>query len=130
MGIKRITATVADFEWKTFNQLFCSRKDLVDEQLLDTLLSFEDVENFKLFIKDYRTSYEEEEMFKVLTIKSNKIPEGKKIKGKDNIFAGNGPTIFDKGLKPAPKKVAPQEKTEEELLVPDLILTVKPLRKG
>lgn len=51
-------------------------------------MSLEDVENFKLFIKDYRTSYEEEEMFKVLTIKSNKIPESKKVKGKDNIFAG------------------------------------------
>ena len=71
-------------------------------------------------------------MFKVLTIKSNKIAENKKVKGKDNIFAGDGgASMFDKGLKaPIPKKKEVQEKTEEELMVPDLILTVKPLRKG
>lgn len=72
-------------------------------------------------------------MFKVLTIKSNKIPESKKVKGKDNIFAGGEAPMgmFDKGLKaPIPRKPSTKEKTEEELLVPDLILTVKPLRKG
>ena len=45
-------------------------------------------------------------MFKVLTIKSNKISENKKVKGKDNIFSGgdNG-GMFDKGLKlPVQKK--------------------------
>ena len=47
---------------------------MVDEQILDTLLSLEDVDSFKMFIKDYRTSYEEEEQFKVLTIKSSKAP--------------------------------------------------------
>lgn len=46
-------------------------------------------------------------MFRVLTIKSNKVPENKKVKGKDNIFAGGeGAGLFDKGLKaPAPKKM-------------------------
>lgn len=44
-------------------------------------------------------------MFKVLTIKSNKVSENKKVKGKDNIFAGqDGPSLFDKGLKPVQKK--------------------------
>lgn len=74
-------------------------------------------------------------MFKVLTIKSNKIPESKKVKGKDNIFAGNsGADMFGQGLKaPLPKKTAAKEmkeKTEDELMVPDLILTVKPMRKN
>ena len=60
------------------------------------------------------SSFEEIEMFKVLTIKSNKIPENKKVKGKDNIFAGNsGAAMFDKGLKAPPKKKEVQEKTEE-----------------
>jgi hypothetical protein len=69
-------------------------------------------------------------MFKVLTIKSNKISENKKVKGKDNIFAGNSAPLFDKGLQaPIHKKKTTVEKTEEELLVPDLILTVKPMRK-
>jgi hypothetical protein len=49
-------------------------------------------------------------MLKVLTIKSNKLSENKRIKGKDNIFAGNNDnqfgagSIFDKGLKPIQKK--------------------------
>jgi len=49
-------------------------------------------------------------MFKVLTIKSNKISENKKVKGKDNIFAAgnNGmPDLFSKNLKaPIVKKEA------------------------
>jgi hypothetical protein len=75
------------------------------------LLSLQEVEAFRLFIKDYRTSFEEEELFN--TIKSSKIPETKKVKGKDNIFAGDsGAGMFDKGLKaPLPKKPATKEKT-------------------
>lgn len=38
--------------------------------------------------------------------------------------------FFDKGVKGSViKRKSAQEKTEEELLVPNLILTVKPLRK-
>lgn len=39
--------------------------------------------------------------------------------------------IFDKGTLKAPavKRKSAQEKTEDELLVPNLILTIKPLRK-
>jgi hypothetical protein len=52
------------------------------------------------------------------------------VKGKDNIFAGSNAPLFDKGLQaPIQKKKSTVEKTEEELLVPDLILTVKPMRK-
>ena len=71
-------------------------------------------------------------MFKVLTIKSNKIPESKKVKGKDNIFSGaSGADMFGQGLKvPLSKKAAVKEKTEDELMVPDMILTVRPIRKG
>ena len=47
-------------------------------------------------------------MFRVLTIKSNKVPENKKVKGKDNIFAGgNGGGMFDKGLKAPQTKKTP-----------------------
>ena len=45
------------------------------------------------------------------TIKSNKISENKKVKGKDNIFSNDGPGIFDKGLKPLQKKKSTVEKT-------------------
>lgn len=74
-------------------------------------------------------------MLKVLTIKSNKIAENKKVKSKDNIFSAGDfqpNSIFeDKGLKPLTTKKKPvQEKTEEELLVPELILTVRPMKKG
>lgn len=59
-------------------------------------------------------------MLKVLTIKSNKISENKKVKGKDNIFGGADNPMFggDNKLKPLTKKKSAQEKTEEELLVP------------
>lgn len=69
-------------------------------------------------------------MFKVLTIKSNKISENKKVKGKDNIFSGGDAGIFEKGLKIPTLKKKVVEKTEEELLVPDLILTIRSMRKG
>ena len=52
------------------------------------------------------------------------------MKGKDNIFNNQGQNVFDKGLKPLPKKKEVKEKTEAELLVPELILTVKGMRKG
>lgn len=95
-----------DFDWAVFGHLLESRKNLVDEQILDTLMSLQEVESFKLFIQDYRTSFEEEELFKVMTIKSNKISENKKVKGKDNIFSGdNHAGMFEKGLKaPGAKK--------------------------
>ncbi len=40
-------------------------------------------------------------MFKVLSIKSNKLNENKKVKGKTNIFSQNENhmEMFDKGLK-------------------------------
>jgi hypothetical protein len=48
-------------------------------------------------------------MFKVLTIKSNKISENKKIKGKNNIFAQgeNQADLFGKGLSIQPIKRKP-----------------------
>jgi hypothetical protein len=42
-------------------------------------------------------------MFKVLTIKSNKIPENKKVKGKDNIFGGSSNPIFNDSNMKKPK---------------------------
>ena len=85
---------------------------------MDTLESFEDINSFKAFVKDYRRSFEEEEQLKVLTIKSNKISENKTVKGKDNIFQQQGNGLFENGLKPLPKKKEAKEKTEAELLVP------------
>ncbi len=62
-------------------------------------------------------------MHRVLSVKSNKLAEVKRVKGKNNIFA-KGP-LKAQGV----KRKSAQEKTQDELLVPDLILTVKPLRK-
>jgi membrane-bound lytic murein transglycosylase MltF len=120
---------VPTFDWNRFDELLATRKHLIDEQLMDTLLSLHDKESFRAFIKDFRNSYEEEEQLKVLTIKSNKITESKTVKGRDNIFSQGG-SLLEKGLKPLPKKKEAQEKTEAELLVPGLILTVKGMRKG
>lgn len=85
---------IPDFTWEQFRGLLSTRRNLIDEQILDTLLSLEEIESFQSFIKDFRSSFEEVEMFKVLTIKSNKISENKKVKGKDNIFSGGDTGIF------------------------------------
>lgn len=38
---------------------------------------------------DYKASIEEEERYRILTVKTNKIPEQKKVKGaSENIFGG------------------------------------------
>lgn len=64
-----------------------------------------------MFIKDFRNSFEDEEILQ--TIKTNKVSQNKKVKGKDNIFstgenqAGN---LFDKGLK------APIQKKKEKVI--------------
>lgn len=62
-----------EFEWTRFQQLIANRKHMIDEQILDTLLSLDSTDHFKSFIGDYRNAHEEEERLKVLTIKSNKI---------------------------------------------------------
>ena len=83
-------------------------------------MSLSDFEVFKQIILDYRSTHEEEERHKVLTIKSNKIPENKKVKGSENIFssgsAGFGgqssdPLMALKNSKPSMKKQEKKEKT-------------------
>jgi hypothetical protein len=36
------------------------RKNIIDDQMLDTIMSLTELESFKSFIKDYRNSFEEE----------------------------------------------------------------------
>lgn len=67
----------------------------------------------------------------MLTVKTNKLPENKKVKGNtENIFGSSNVPSF--GPKTQAKKVSPKgnEKTLDQLLVPETILTVKGLRKG
>jgi hypothetical protein len=45
------------------------------------VLSCVNIENFKTLLSDYKTSQEEEERYRVLTVKTNKLPENKKVKG-------------------------------------------------
>lgn len=46
---------------------------------------------------DYKASLEEEERYRVLTVKTNKIPEQKKIKSaSENIFASEKPLNLEK----------------------------------
>jgi hypothetical protein len=76
---------------------------------------------------------------KVLTIKSSKIPENKKVKGSENIFNAGGsggfgmqsndPLMALKNSKPSMKKSEKKEKNEDELLLPDLIMTIRPMKK-
>ena len=54
------------------------------------LMSLSDFEIFKQLILDYKFSREQEERLQVLTIKTNKIPQNKTVKGSNNIFANQG----------------------------------------
>ena len=79
---------------------------------------------------DYKQAHEEEERHRAMTIKSSKAPETKKVTGSDNIFGNNSVPSF--GVDVTKKKAtgSKKEKTAEEILVPDLVLTVRPLRKA
>ena len=56
--------------------------------LFEVVMSCVDFKTFESLLADYRTSGEEEERYKILTVKTNKVPEQKKIKGNsENIFA-------------------------------------------
>lgn len=46
---------------------------MIEEQIMDTLQSLDSSESFKDFIADYRSTHEEEQRLRVLTIKSNKV---------------------------------------------------------
>lgn len=47
-------------------------------------------------MKDFQEHFEEEEKVKLLTIKTNKMPETKTVKGANNIFATGNAFSFDK----------------------------------
>ena len=59
---------------------------------------------------DYKTAQEEEERYRILTIKTNKVPETKKVKSNtENIFANSQPlnlggNDFTKKKNPTKKK--------------------------
>jgi hypothetical protein len=47
-----------------FNKLLHTRTEQIDEQLLDMFLSFDDFDQFKKLMVDYKMSYEQEEKLK------------------------------------------------------------------
>lgn len=75
-----------------FIMMLPSRTAQIDEEIHEILLSISDFEIFKQMMVDYKTSQEEEERYRILTIKSTKMPETKKIKSNtENIFANSQP---------------------------------------
>ena len=64
------------------------------------------LEHFRSLLGDYRASEEESERYKTLTIKTNKIPQNKKVKGsEDNIFGSAQPSFGkDSSKKTVPKQ--------------------------
>jgi hypothetical protein len=52
------------------------------------ITSFSEFEQFKALMVDFKEHIEEEEKIKLLTIKTTKIPEAKKVKGANTIFSG------------------------------------------
>lgn len=85
--IQQLANSVKDFDMARFLQLLDTRHEQIDEQLLDMLTSFAVFEQFKALMIDFKEHIEEEERIKVLTIKTTKIPEAKKVKGANTIFS-------------------------------------------
>ena len=101
---------VKDFSMQKFTGLLASRADQMDEEIYEILLSFSDFETFKAMMLDYRTAQEEEERYRILTIKTNKVPETKKVKSNtENIFANSQPLSLG-GTDLTKKKSNPQKK--------------------
>ena len=78
-----------------FTQMLPHRTAQIDEEIYEILMSFTDFEIFKQLMLDYKSSQEEEERYRVMTIKTNKVPEHKKVKGaNDNIFGASKTPTF------------------------------------
>lgn len=61
---------------------------------MEILVSFSDFEVFKQLMLDYKAGMEEEERYRILTVKTNKIPEQKQVKGaSENIFSSSSKPI-------------------------------------
>ena len=56
------------------------RVDEIDEEILEILLSARDFFVFKQMLMDYQRAHEEEERYRILTVKTNKVPSAKKVK--------------------------------------------------
>ena len=76
-------------------------------------MSCNDFDSFRGLLLDYRISHEEEERYKVLTIKTNKLPENKKVKGNtENIFGNSNMPTFG-GKNPSKKPIQQKKVTEK-----------------
>jgi hypothetical protein len=71
-------------------------------------------------------------MLRLLTIKATKIPANKQVKGAHcNIFGhSQAPNYEVHQAKKKETHPAKKEKTEADILVPELVLTIRPLRKA
>lgn len=85
--------------------MLSSHSQQIDEEIMEILISFSDFDVFKQLMLDYKAGMEEEQQYRILTVKTNKMPEQKKVKGaSDNIFAASKPLNLEKD--PLKKKVS------------------------
>lgn len=91
-----------------FISMLSSHSEQIDQEIMEILVSFSDFEVFKQLMLDYKAGMEEQERYRILTVKTNKIPEQKKVKGaSDNIFVNSKPINLEKD----PLKKKPTAKT-------------------
>lgn len=61
---------------QTFESLLSTRKDQIDEDLLEMLHSFTDFCAFKTLMLEHKQFYSREEIFKELSIKGTVVKDG------------------------------------------------------
>lgn len=81
-----------------------SREGQIDDQISQIIISCVDINEFKTLLNDYKAAEEEEERYRVLTVKTNKLPENKKVKGNsENIFGSSNIPNFGTAKNPSKK---------------------------
>jgi hypothetical protein len=111
-----------------FRVLMQAREGQLDDILAETMAALYDKERHQQLLEDYERDQEEEEKYKLMTIKSSKKPESKTVK--DTIFSAKPPPLAEDFRKPVqPKKKKESAGESGSVLHPDLLLTIKPIRK-
>lgn len=72
---------MGSFDIGAFYEKISENRERVDIGVYDALSVCANFEDFVGFCDDYRKAAEEQERYRVLTVKTNKMPETKKVKG-------------------------------------------------
>ena len=101
---KNLIKRVTKFKINDFYEMLKSKKFKMEEQLLDTLISFSDFQNFKEMMLNYKHSKNNKNDILVMGLNVQKVPKDKNGKNFDNFDCLNQQFNKKNPPKNAPKK--------------------------